>query len=623
MATTMAAMAAAPRPLFLWQHLGSNSQPGSLQGLRCRLPRLATGLSPRPSPCLLVATRASSVDDGSEPAPKFERLCESKTADAVEWRISENFELYYNCKRLILGDGLGGQSYSVSEELQEVYYLADDYEDTPAGACDPLCSVDEMSSVEFEASYKPNSDFTKAVVIAGSMLAGAAIINHSWVAENQNLAMSAVFGLGYLGIIFEESLAFNKSGVGLLMAVALWVIRSIGAPSTEVASEQLTHSCSEVSEIVFFLLGAMTIVEIIDAHQGFKIVTDSITTRKPRLLLWVVGVITFLLSSVLDNLTSTIVMVSLLRKLVNDPEQRRFLGAVVVIAANSGGAWTPIGDVTTTMLWIHGHISSARTIQDLFIPSAISLIVPLTLMSFSRDAESNSQVSSPALTSEQMAPRGQLVFGVGIGALLFVPVFKSLTGLPPFLGMLLGLGTLWLLTDAIHYGETGRQQLKVPQALSRIDTQGVLFFLGILLSVGSLQSAGILQDLAQYLNDHIPSVELIAGAIGLVSAVIDNVPIVAATMGMYSTEQFPVDSELWQLIAYCAGTGGSILVIGSAAGVAYMGMEKADFLWYLKKVSGYAFAGYVAGIGAYLAALQFHGPILANVSTSPPGLPGL
>lgn len=295
----------------------------------------------------------------------------------------------------------------------------------------------------------------------------------------------------------------------------------------------------------------------------------------------------------------------------------------MVIAANSGGAWTPIGDVTTTMLWIHGHISSARTIQDLFIPSAISLIVPLTLMSFSRDAESNSQVSSPALTSEQMAPRGQLVFGVGIGALLFVPVFKSLTGLPPFLGMLLGLGTLWLLTDAIHYGETGRQQLKVPQALSRIDTQGVLFFLGILLSVGSLQSAGILQDLAQYLNDHIPSVELIAGAIGLVSAVIDNVPIVAATMGMYSTEQFPVDSELWQLIAYCAGTGGSILVIGSAAGVAYMGMEKADFLWYLKKVSGYAFAGYVAGIGAYLAALQFHGPILANVSTSPPGLPGL
>jgi len=245
------------------------------------------------------------------------------------------------------------------------------------------------------------------------------------------------------------------------------------------------------------------------------------------------------------------------------------------------------------------------------------------LMSLSSASKGSQQDTSPALSSEQMAPRGQLVFFVGIGALLFVPVFKSLSGLPPFLGMLLGLGTLWLLTDAIHYGETDRQRLKVPQALSRIDTQGVLFFLGILLSVGSLQSAGILQDLAQYLNDHIPSVELIAGTIGLASALIDNVPLVAATMGMYTTEQFPMDSELWQLIAYCAGTGGSILIIGSAAGVAYMGMEKADFFWYLKKVSGYALAGYVAGIGVYIAALHLNGSIPGYVAGVVPHLPAL
>lgn len=495
--------------------------------------------------------------------------------------------------------------------------MSDD-ENSPAGTCDPLCSVDDMSSTDYETSYKPNSDVIKAVSIGALALGVTAIVQHSWVAENQDLALSGVFVLGYLGIIFEEFLAFNKSGVGLLMAVTLWVIRSIGAPTTDIAAKQLTESSSEVAEIVFFLLGAMTIVEIIDAHQGFKIVTDSITTRKPRVLLWTVGGITFFLSSVLDNLTSTIVMVSLLRKLVKDPEYRRYLGAVVVIAANAGGAWTPIGDVTTTMLWIHGHLSSVRTLQDLFIPSAISLIVPLGLMSLNSGPESKQQDMSPALSSEQMAPRGQLVFAVGVGALLFVPVFKALTGLPPFLGMLLGLGTLWLLTDAIHYGENDRQRLKVPQALSRIDTQGVLFFLGILLSVGSLQSAGILQELAQYLNDNIPSVELIAGTIGLASAVIDNVPLVAATMGMYTNEQFPMDSELWQLIAYCAGTGGSILIIGSAAGVAYMGMEKADFLWYLKKVSGYALAGYLAGIAAYIGALHFNGTV-----PTLPALPGL
>ncbi|KQJ86886.1 sodium/proton antiporter 1 isoform X2 [Brachypodium distachyon] len=480
------------------------------------------------------------------------------------------------------------------------------------GNCDPLCSVDEVSSQYFEANYKPKNDILKALTILATALAGAAAINHSWVAANQDIAMVLVFALGYAGIIFEESLAFNKSGVGLLMAVCLWVIRSIGAPSTDVAVQELSHTTAEVSEIVFFLLGAMTIVEIIDSHQGFKLVTDNISTRDSRALLWVVGFVTFFLSSVLDNLTSTIVMVSLLRKLVPPSEYRKLLGAVVVIAANAGGAWTPIGDVTTTMLWIHGQITTLKIMQGLFIPSVVSLAIPLALMSLTSEANGSSQTSSSLLSSEQMAPRGQLVFAVGLAALVFVPVFKSLTGLPPFMGMLLGLGVLWILTDAIHYGESGRQRLKVPQALSRIDTQGILFFLGILLSVGSLESAGILRQLANYLDANIPNPDLIASIIGVASAIIDNVPLVAATMGMYDLTSFPQDSDFWQLVAFCAGTGGSMLIIGSAAGVAFMGMEKVDFFWYFRKVSGFALAGYVAGIITYLAAQNI--PLLLPTS---------
>lgn len=482
---------------------------------------------------------------------------------------------------------------------------------------DPLCSEDEKSSQDFEANYKQRTDLLKALTIFVSVAAGAAAINHSWVADNQDLAMVLIFALGYAGIIFEESLAFNKSAVGLLMAVSLWVIRSVGAPSADIAVEELATKFEEVSEIVFFLLGAMTIVEIIDAHQGFKLVTDNITTRKPRSLLWVVGIITFLLSSILDNLTSTIIMVSLLRKLVRDPERRRFMGAVVVIAANAGGAWTPIGDVTTTMLWIHGQISTLRTMQDLFLPSAVSLVVPLALMSRTSEFQDRKQEVKDAMPSEQMVPMGKLVFSVGIGTLLFVPAFKAVTGLPPYLGMLLGLGVLWVLTDAIHNEDSESEKLKVPQALSRIDTQSTLFFLGILLSVGSLEAAGILRELANYLDSHIPSIELIACSIGLASAVIDNVPLVAATMGMYDKLAFPMDSELWQLIAYCAGTGGSILVIGSAAGVAFMGMEKADFFWYLRKVSGFAFAGYAAGIAAYLTVHNFHIPSTTTIAQLP------
>ncbi|KAJ4962797.1 hypothetical protein NE237_022736 [Protea cynaroides] len=483
--------------------------------------------------------------------------------------------------------------------------------------CDPLCSVDEMSSQDFEATYRSKTDLLKALAILASAGVGAVAINQSWVAAHQDVAMALVFGLGYAGIIFEESLAFNKSGVGLLMAVSLWVIRSIGAPSTEIAVKELADASAEVSQIVFFLLGAMTIVEIVDAHQGFKLVTDNITTRKPQILLWVVGFVTFFLSSILDNLTSTIVMVSLLRKLVPPSEYRKYLGAVVVIAANSGGAWTPIGDVTTTMLWIHGQVSTVEIIKNLFIPSVISLAVPLAIMSLTSEVNGQGQGSANVLASEQMAPRGKLVFSVGVGALVFVPVFKSITGLPPYMGMLLGLGVLWILTDAIHYGESERQKLKVPQALSRIDTQGALFFLGILLSVSSLEAAGLLRELANYLDAHIPNIELIASVVGVVSAIIDNVPLVAATMGMYDVSSYPQDSEFWHLIAYCAGTGGSMLIIGSAAGVAFMGMEKVDFFWYLRKVSGFAFAGYTAGIVAYLATHNLHLSLPTTLSQVP------
>ncbi|QCE08488.1 hypothetical protein DEO72_LG9g3517 [Vigna unguiculata] len=417
----------------------------------------------------------------------------------------------------------------------------------------------------------------------------------------QDLAMALVFVIGYAVIMFEEYLAFNKSGVGLLMAVSLWVIRSIGAPSTDIAVSELTHASAQVSEIVFFLVGVMTIVEIIDAHRGFKLVTDNITTQNPRLLLWVIGFVTFFLSSVLDSLASTVVMISLLRKLVPLSELRKILGAVVVIAANAGGAWSPIGAVTTTMLWIHGQVSVVQTMKDLFIPSVISLAVPLVLMSLTSVVnDGKGQNSLDVFASEESVPQGLFVFSLSLGALLFVPVFRALTGLPPYMGMLLGLGMLWIVTDVIHYGDSERQKLKVPHALSRIDTQGALFFLGILLSVSSLEVAGILQEIANYFDAHVPSSELIASAIGLISAVIDNVPLVAATMGMYDVSSFPQDSEFWQLIALCASTGGSILIVGSAAGVAFMGIEKVNFCWYLRKVSGFALAGYAAGIAAYL-----------------------
>ncbi|XP_010461831.1 PREDICTED: uncharacterized protein LOC104742515 [Camelina sativa] len=437
--------------------------------------------------------------------------------------------------------------------------------------------------------------------------------------------MVLLFVIGYVVIIFEKSLSINKSRIALLMAVSLWAVQSIGASLESIVLE-FQHATSEVSQIVFYLLGAMTIVEIIDAHQGFKLVTDYLTSRKPNILLWMIGFATFFLSSVLDNLTTTIVMVSLLKRLVPLSEYRKLLGAVVVIAANAGGAWTPIGDVTTTMLWIHGHISTFSTIKVFFtfffLIQMIKLIkgleyandidytfiyVPLAFMSLTSEVNGVglNNPPTPLLDYDQTAPRGKLVFGVGFGALVFVPIFKSLTGLPPYLGILLGLGVIWILTDVIHYGDLERQHLKLPHALSRIDSQGAFFFLGILLSMSTLDAAGILKVIANYLNAHIPNVELIAVIIGVVSSILDNVPLVSATMGMYNLSTFPQDSEFWQLISLCAGTGGSMLITGSAAGVAFMGMEKVDFFWYFRKVTGYTFLGFTAGIWTYLTVNSF------------------
>lgn len=397
----------------------------------------------------------------------------------------------------------------------------------------------------------------------------ATLLQHSWIQEHRDIAMVGIFILGYLGIILENAIACDKTGVALLTGVGIWTVLmtdSGGGEAAHSVNVMLSQKMSEISEILFFLIGAMTIVEIIDAHRGFKVVTDSITTNNRKALMWTIGIITFFTSAILDNLTSTIVVVSLLKKLVADPTERWLFGAIVVVAANAGGAWTPIGDVTTTQLWVHGNITALQTMIHLFIPSLVSLITTLAIFT---PMIGSGEFKRPQAGSVELAPRARPVFWTGLAALISVPVFKSVTGLPPYLGMLSGLGTLWVMTDVMHAGEE-RESLRGLAAVKRIDISGVLFFLGILLAVGGLESAGILKELARFLDTHIHSRELIAATIGVLSSIIDNVPLVAATMGMYSLDQIPRDGALWQLIAFCAGTGGSLLIIGSAAGVAYM-----------------------------------------------------
>ena len=409
--------------------------------------------------------------------------------------------------------------------------------------------------------------------------------------------MVLTFAIGYIAISLENKIKVNKAAIALLAAVFCWVFNFIEHfPADEASLHRLIEHLGEISQVIFFLMGAMTIVELIDSHGGFKIITGFIRTRDKRKLLWVVSIITFFLSSVLDNLTTSIVMVSLLRRLVHDRDDRMIFAGMVIIAANAGGAWSPIGDVTTTMLWIGGQVTTGKLMKLLIIPSLVSLFIPLLYFSFS--IKQGAYPDSPQGTDSPAQYGAKRVFSLGIGSLIFVPIFRAVTNLPPFMGVLLGLGIMWVLTDLIHYQK--RDHLKVPSILTRIDFSSVLFFLGILLAVAALETAGILGSLALRMDHYFNNKDIIATVLGLLSAIIDNVPLTAATMGMYSLSSYPADSKLWEMIAYSVGTGGSILIIGSAAGVVVMGMEKISFGWYLKKVSLPVLIGYFLGIGSFL-----------------------
>lgn len=413
------------------------------------------------------------------------------------------------------------------------------------------------------------------------------------------LLILLVFFLGYTAIILEYYIKVHKSAIALLMAVVCWALYlscSLAPASEEL--KVLSHHVSDVSQIIFFLMGAMALVELIDSHRGFKIISERIKTKSARKILWITVGFTFFLSAVLDNLTTTILMISLLRKLIPQRSDRFLFGCMVVIAANAGGAWTPIGDVTTTMLWINGQLSTTGVMKTLFLPSLISILIPLVWYTLRMKGKIPAQPKSE-LTAEAL-PGAKLVFWLGIGGLICVPIFKALTGLPPFMGMILALSVIWLVTDLMHYPHKEREALRIPHVLTRIDTSGVLFFLGILLCVNALQAAGFLQILANWLEEVFKSQAMIATLIGFFSALIDNVPIVAATMGMYPLEAYPIDSPFWHMIAYAAGTGGSMLIIGSAAGVAMMGMEKVDFISYAKKATVPVAIGYLGGMGVYL-----------------------
>jgi Na+/H+ antiporter NhaD/arsenite permease-like protein len=407
---------------------------------------------------------------------------------------------------------------------------------------------------------------------------------------------------GYLAIATEHNLGINKAATALLTGVLCWTLYVFIQPDTQVVSHQLAEHVGEISGILFFLMGAMTIVELIDAHDGFELITDKITTRNERKLLWIIALLSFFLSAVLDNLTTTIVMVSLLRKLLPAGHTRLLYASVVVIAANAGGAWSPIGDVTTTMLWIGGQITSTTIILHLILPSIVCMVVPLSLLSIrlKGSLEPVSAIQQSHLSSTTL--ERNIVFAVGVCSLIFVPVFKAITHLPPYMGILGALGLMWIITEIIHSkkDESDKDKFSVLYALRKIDMPSILFFLGILLAIGVLQHTGVLATLAQWLDVHVGDINLVVMIIGVLSAIIDNVPLVAAAMGMYDLNQYPVDHYFWQFLAYCAGTGGSMLIIGSAAGVAAMGIEKINFVWYLKHISWLALIGFLAGAAVFI-----------------------
>lgn len=413
--------------------------------------------------------------------------------------------------------------------------------------------------------------------------------------------LAIIFVLGYLAIALEHPLKLNKAAPAIITGVLCWTVYMFYSTDVGLVNHELEEHLSEISGILFFLLGAMTIVELIDAHHGFDVITSRITTKDKRKLLWIISLITFFLSAVLDNLTTAIVMTSLTRKLVSNRQEKLLIVGMVIIAANAGGAWSPIGDVTTTMLWIGGQITPANIIIKLILPSLICLLVPLFMFSAKvKGVEPDSKHDD--LIKPVSSRESNLVFLFGIGSLIMVPIFKTVTHLPPYLGILLGLGIMWVITEALHRGKEShhKSNLSVTKALEKIDTSSILFFLGILVSVASLQSSGMLKHMATWLDHTVGDLNLIVVIMGLLSSVIDNVPLVAAAMGMYDLTAYPTDHYLWEFLAYCCGTGGSCLIIGSAAGVAAMGIEKIEFFWYVRNVTIYALAGYLSGAVCYI-----------------------
>ncbi|MDP5100644.1 MAG: sodium:proton antiporter NhaD [Nonlabens sp.] len=427
------------------------------------------------------------------------------------------------------------------------------------------------------------------------------------------IAILVVFVLGYVCIALEHTFKIDKAAIALLTGTICWalfitggsdlILSGSGHEATELINEGLKEHLADIAEILFFLLGAMTIVELIDAHEGFTVITDRIKTTNRVKLVWILSLLTFFLSAALDNLTTAIVMAALLRKLMADRQDLWLFAGILIIAANAGGAWSPIGDVTTIMLWIGGQVTAMNIITETFLPSLVCLLIPLIIISFRMKGDITNIEKDLHSNELEISRSDKLtVFVVGIACLLFVPVFKTVTHLPPFMGILFGLGIIWTLTELMHRNKDNddKKSLTIAGVIRKIDTPSILFFLGILIAVGSLQSAGHLTDMAVYLDQNLNNVYAVNASIGVLSSIVDNVPLVAGAIGMYPLEVYPQDNMFWELLAYCAGTGGSILIIGSAAGVAIMGILKIDFMWYVKNISLLALAGYVAGILTYM-----------------------
>lgn len=417
-----------------------------------------------------------------------------------------------------------------------------------------------------------------------------------------------VFIAGYAAIAFEHPLKLNKAASALITGVLCWTIYMLQSDTTHLVGEELLHHLGEIASILFFLLGAMTIVELIDSHDGFDIITQKIKTTSKSKLLLLITAITFFLSALLDNLTTAIVMTSLCSKILREKEDRLWFAGMIVIAANAGGAWSPLGDVTTTMLWIGGQITALNIMKQLILPSLAASIIPALIVAYRFRGKKITAIPETVSTAKEKRD-GQVILFSGIGFLIFVPVFKTLTHLPPFMGMLLALGLMWVITTIIHKSKVSEvaEKYTVARALQRVDTPSILFFLGILLAVSALQSVGLLKELAVFLTSTFKNDYVIGIALGLISAVVDNVPLVAASQGMFDLATYPTDHPFWEFLALTTGTGGSAVIIGTAAGVAVMGIEQIDFMWYLKKIGWLALAGFAAGILIFLLQLQLAG----------------